>query len=78
MGFPRQEHWSGLPLPSTGHLPNLGIEPTSPALQAETLPAEQLGNAMCQYQSSTFINHAFLLEVGFIIPMQMKIQASKS
>ena len=32
MGFPGQEYWSGLPLPSPGHLPNPGIEPTSPAL----------------------------------------------
>ena len=29
MGFPRQEHWSGLPFPSPGDLPNLGIKPTS-------------------------------------------------
>ena len=27
MGFPRQEHWSGLPFPSLGNLPNPGIEP---------------------------------------------------
>ena len=32
MGFSRQEYWSGLPLPSPGDLPNLGIEPGSPAL----------------------------------------------
>ena len=32
MGFPRQEHWSGLLFPSPGHLSNPGIEPTSPAL----------------------------------------------
>ena len=31
MGFPRQEYWSGLPFPSPGDLPNLGIEPASPA-----------------------------------------------
>ena len=31
-GFPRQEYWSGLPLPSPGDLPNQGIEPESPAL----------------------------------------------
>ena len=31
MGFPRQEYWSGLPFPSPGDLPNLGIEPVSPA-----------------------------------------------
>ena len=32
MGFPMQEYWSGLPFPSPGDLPNLGTEPTSPAL----------------------------------------------
>ena len=30
--FPRQEFWSGLPFPSPGDLPNLGIEPKTPAL----------------------------------------------
>ena len=34
MGVPRQEYWSGLPCPSPGHLPNLGTELESPALQA--------------------------------------------
>ena len=29
MGFPRQEYWSGLPFPSSGDLPNPGIEPTT-------------------------------------------------
>ena len=37
MGFSRQEHWSGLPFPSPGDLPDAGIEPTSPALQADAL-----------------------------------------
>ena len=32
VGFPRQEHWSGLPSPSPGGLPDPGIEPTSPTL----------------------------------------------
>ena len=41
--FSGQEYWSGLPLPSLGHLPNLGIEPRSPALQADTLPSEPPG-----------------------------------
>ena len=35
MGFPRQEYWSGLPFPAPGDLPDPGIEPRSPALQAE-------------------------------------------
>ena len=42
MGFPRQEYWSGLPLPSPGDLPNPEIEPGSPALQADSLPFEPL------------------------------------
>ena len=37
MGFSRQEYWSGLPLPSPGDLPNPGIKPGSPALQADSL-----------------------------------------
>ena len=40
MGFSRQECWSGLPFPSPGDLPNPGIEPGSPTLQADTLPSE--------------------------------------
>ena len=43
MGFSRQEYWSGLPFPSAGDLPNLGIEPRSPALQADALTSEPPG-----------------------------------
>ena len=35
IGFLRQEYWSGLPFPSPGDLPDPGIEPTSPAWQAD-------------------------------------------
>ena len=38
IGFPKQEYWSGLPFPSPGDLSNPGIEPASPALQADSLP----------------------------------------
>ena len=47
MGFFRQEHWSGLPCPPPGDLPDPGIEPTSPtalALQADPLLLSQQGN----------------------------------
>ena len=47
MGFSRQESWSGLPFPSPGDLPDLGIEPGSPALQADSLPTKQLGKPNC-------------------------------
>ena len=40
MGLSRQEYWSGLPFPSPGYLPEPGIEPGSPALQADTLLSE--------------------------------------
>ena len=35
--FSRQEHWSGVPFPSLGDLPDPGIEPGSPALQEDVL-----------------------------------------
>ena len=43
MEFSRQEYWSGLPFPSPGDLPDPEIEPTSPALQANTLLPEPPG-----------------------------------
>ena len=43
MEFSRQEYWSGLPFPSPRDLPNPGIEPGSPALQADTLLSEPPG-----------------------------------
>ena len=43
MGFSRQEYWSGVPFPSPGDLPDSGIKPGSPALQADTLPSKPPG-----------------------------------
>ena len=43
MGFSRQEYWSGVPFPSPGDLPDPGIEPRSPTLQADALPSEPPG-----------------------------------
>ena len=43
MGFSRQEYWSGLPFPSPGDLPDPGVEPRSPALQADSLSSELQG-----------------------------------
>ena len=43
MGFSRHECWSGLPLPSPGDLPDPGIEPGSPTLQADALQSEPPG-----------------------------------
>ena len=46
MGFSRQEYWSGLPFPSPTDLPDPGIEPGSPALEADTLTSEPPGKPM--------------------------------
>ena len=47
MGFSRQGYWSGLPFASPGDLPNTGIEPGPPALQADALPSEPPGKLAC-------------------------------
>ena len=43
VGFSRQGYWCGLPFPTPGALSNLGIKPTSPALQADALLSEPPG-----------------------------------
>ena len=46
MEFSRQEYWRGLPFPTPGDLPDPGIEPGSPALQANSLPSEPPGKPL--------------------------------
>ena len=43
LGFSSHKYWSGLPFPSPGNLPDPGIEPGSPTLQADALPSEPPG-----------------------------------
>ena len=54
MAFSRQEYWSGLPFPSLGDLPDLGIEPRSSTLQADTLPSEPPGKPLAELRPSVF------------------------
>ena len=60
-GFSRQEHWSGLPCPSPGDLSNTGIEPGSPALQADSLLSEPLGKP-----KNTGVGSLSLLQMIFL------------
>ena len=46
MGFSKQEYWSGLSFPSPRDLPDPGIKPGSPALQADSLPSEPPGETL--------------------------------
>ena len=57
-GFSRQEYWSGLPCPPPGDLPNQGIEPRFPPLEADSLPTELSGNIyIYRYISHTLYTH---------------------
>ena len=53
LGFSRQEYWSGMAFPSPGDLPNPGIEPGSPSLQADALPLGHQG----EYEGGTYFSH---------------------
>ena len=48
MEFSRQKYWNGLPCPSPGDLPDPGIKPRFPALQADSLPSEP-PHGKCQH-----------------------------
>ena len=50
MEFSRQEYWSGLQFPSPEDLSNSGIEPGSPALQADSLLCKPPGSHLCPYK----------------------------
>ena len=78
--FSRQEYWSGLywsesPFPSPGNLPNPGIEPKSPTLQADSLPSEPAGKPNCNSFLKGRLRHqshpfwlSFLITTGRLIP----------
>ena len=64
VGFSRHKYWSGLPFPSPEDLPNLGIKPRSPTLQANTLTSELPGKPLkpapeltAEVQFSNFCDH---------------------
>ena len=59
-GFSRQEYWSGLPCLPPGDLPNAGIEPRSPTLQADSLPSEPPGKPIHIFKISKK-NHPTLI-----------------
>ena len=62
MEFSRPEYWSGLPFPSAGDLPDLAIEPRSPTLQADSLPAEPPGKP-----KNTGVGSLSLFQWNFLI-----------
>ena len=82
MEFSRQEYGCGLPFPSPEDLPNPGIKPGSPALQADSLPSEPLGKPQtlshvhtfthnCQMHKIQYIHNFFSLE--FYLPLKKSV-----
>ena len=71
MGFSRQEYWSGLPFLPLGDLPDPGIEPWSPALQADALTSEPPGkpqdNLNSHYSTPAVVNCSCRLITYYII-----------
>ena len=55
MGFSRQKYWSGLPFSSPGDLPDPGIKPRSPALEADALTSEPPGKP-CSPEKENYIS----------------------
>ena len=72
MGFSRK--WSGLPFPSPGDLPDLGIEPRSPELQADALTSERPGKPSATLASAKISNQ---LHCIFGIGISPRVLASE-
>ena len=75
MGFSRQEYWNGLPFPSPEDLPDPGIEPRSPALQADALPSESCG---CNIKNDRMISVRFQGKPFNITVIQAYAQTSNA
>ena len=66
MEFTRQEYWNRLPFPSPGDLPNPGIEPGSPTLQADSLLSEPLGKCMLSVEMYLIFNSSKKIDIELL------------
>ena len=60
--FSRQDYWSGLSFPSPEDLPNPGIKPRSPTLQADSLLSEPLGKPIIVAKTMLKISNKIMLK----------------
>ena len=74
MGFPRQEHWSGLPFPSPGDLPNPEIKAGSPTV-SPALQEDSLLSVPCTYfiAWACVLSHVWLFEISRIVAHQVPL-----
>ena len=78
MGFSRQECWSGLPFLSPGDLPDLGIKPRSPTLQADALLSEPPGKCGSIQLSSLSLVRLFATPWTAVLQASLSITNSQS
>ena len=71
MGFSRQEHWSRLPFPSPGDLPDPGIEPGSPTLEAGALTSEPPGKPNMAKDTNNWQIYVMRIWVWFVLVFSM-------
>ena len=72
MEFSRPEYWSRYPFPSPGDLPKLGIETRSPALQADSLPAEPQGKPLSSKNNDLNKDVLIIINIGLKDPTGAK------
>ena len=70
MGFSRQEYWRGMPFPSPGDLPDLGIEPRSPALQADSLPLYLVSLGVQLVKNLPVMRETWVRSLGWEEPLE--------
>ena len=71
MEFSRQEYWSGLPCPPPGDLPDPGIKPQSPALQADSLPPEPPAYSEGEKQAAACVEfQAVCYNISLSLPLK--------
>ena len=70
MRFSRQGYWSGLPFPSPGDLPNPGIKPGFPALQADSLLTELQGKPRTWKQPRCPLTDEWIKKLWYIYTME--------
>ena len=75
--FSRQD-WSGLPFPSPGDLPNPGIEPGSPTLQADSFPSEPPGKPILHYHITYTHNSTFHSELSELSLFQERFHKERN
>ena len=75
MGFPKQEYWSGLPIPSPADLPDPGIKAGSPAWQTDSLP---LNHSFYQFNSVQLLSRVQLFATPWIAALQASLSITNS